>query len=1472
MNASSVPLQDKCDESCSCTNGEVICEEKSCPESHIEPGMVCTEFFIEGECCPSHDCVKEETDSDLESGSQMMTTTSAEESIEESSEDNVEIVTTTTLPAETEESSEGEVEIVTTTTESIVTEESSEDLLEIVTTTTESVETEESSEDEVEIVTTTTESLKTEESSEDEVEIVTTTTESLKTEESSEDEVEIIATTTGSVETEESEMTSEAITKAPEIDMVTITSEATTEMEKIDEMTEAPIDIITTTIGSAETEEEIITAPVQELTDSPIELIVTTTSEPITDAPIEEETKKPVVPEEPMTEQAIAIETTTVSEPEEIMETTEPITDAPVEIITTTTEVILFSTVEPFSELNKELISGGDCPEDQKATIGDVLAIHYEGRLASTVQAEGRLAANFKFDSSIDINEPLVFELGSGTVIEGLSQGLVGTCSGQSIKLEIPSSLGYGSEGKGVIPADADLVFEVTILSIKKPVDTTAPEEIITEAPLVIASTEKDNQPMTEASVDFPTTTVESAEEFVTDAPIEIVTTTTEFITTTVAPFTELNTIILSGDMCSEDERSMTGDKLTMHYEGRLASNSVKFDSSFDRDEPITVELGIDKVIQGWTDGLVGICSGQSILLEIPSQLGYGADGKGAIPPNADLIFEITLLSIEKPVITTLAPEPITDEPVEILTTTTEEEVPVTDESSIVSEEPEEIITTETPIEPITDAPVEPFTELKANILSGDMCSEEERAMTGDKLTMHYEGRLASNSVKFDSSFDRDEPITVELGIDKVIQGWTDGLVGTCSGQTILLQIPSRLGYGAEGKGAIPPNADLVFEITLLSIEKPVVTTPEEIITTEKPEEAMTDAPEPTPEEIVTELIVETVTDSQVIISVSTVEPFTELNRELISGDDCLEDQKAAIGDLITVHYEGRLASTILAEGRVAANFKFDSSIDINEPLVFELGSGTVIEGLSQGLVGTCSGQSVKLEIPSSLGYGSEGKGVIPPDADLIFEINILSIEKPVETTTTEVVPTETPVEPMTDASVEIVTTTTEVVPTELPVEPMTDAPVEIATTTTEVVTTAKPVEPMTDAPEEIVTTTTEVVITEAPIEPITELPAEIVTTTTEKVVTTEKPLEPLTDAPVEPITTTIEPVTTTTPEVVTTTTTEVVTTTTEKQDASYCISNGMIIQDGKDVPSKNPCELCQCLFGQVICAERECPPAPKGCEALPLSAGECCPEYKCPTEGDDDEILEDDPDDYEGDDNAIIQKDGLAQQQIDKDDEELIQDKPIETPSLITNAPTYPPEVDNIEKSSSSTEASSPVVGTASSDILDDSVSDFNPVTTTSTSTTYAPEYFDEYEYDEGLTLDSIGPGACLFDGKVYVSAQQIPRTNPCDFCFCFRGDIICLQQSCPPPIPGCREETISGFCCPRYECPVKGGVQNITIPAPSNEPSIASWLFGDQDPGAAGEPGQITQQISGCEVQGHFYEVGAIVESSSGPCLQCR
>lgn len=117
--------------------------------------------------------------------------------------------------------------------------------------------------------------------------------------------------------------------------------------------------------------------------------------------------------------------------------------------------------------------------------------------------------------------------------------------------------------------------------------------------------------------------------------------------------------------------------------------------------------------------------------------------------------------------------------------------------------------------------------------------------------------------------------------------------------------------------------------------------------------------------------------------------------------------------------------------------------------------------------------------------------------------------------------------------------------------------------------------------------------------------------------------------------------------------------------------------------------------------------------------------------------------------------------------------------------------------------------------------------------------------------------PGSCLFDGKVYVSAQQIPRDNPCDFCFCFRGDIICLQQSCPPPIPGCFEEAIAGFCCPRYECPVRTAVMNITTTTPSPFPGFP--------------PTSKVSRVNMCEIEGKYYAAGERVEEASSPCLDC-
>jgi FKBP-type peptidyl-prolyl cis-trans isomerase len=86
-----------------------------------------------------------------------------------------------------------------------------------------------------------------------------------------------------------------------------------------------------------------------------------------------------------------------------------------------------------------------------------------------------------------------------------------------------------------------------------------------------------------------------------------------------------------------------------------------------------------------------------------------------------------------------------------------------------------------------------------------------------DKVKVHYTGTLIDGT-KFDSSVDRGEPITFAL--NQVIKGWGEGLQLMKVGEKARLVIPPSLGYGAEGSGPIPPNATLVFDVQLISIEK----------------------------------------------------------------------------------------------------------------------------------------------------------------------------------------------------------------------------------------------------------------------------------------------------------------------------------------------------------------------------------------------------------------------------------------------------------------------------------------------------------------------------------------------------------------------------------------------------------------------------------------------------------------------------
>jgi len=95
------------------------------------------------------------------------------------------------------------------------------------------------------------------------------------------------------------------------------------------------------------------------------------------------------------------------------------------------------------------------------------------------------------------------------------------------------------------------------------------------------------------------------------------------------------------------------------------------------------------------------------------------------------------------------------------------------------------------------------------------------------------------------------------------------------------------------------------------------------------------------------------------------------------------EGPTAAAGQHVTVHYTGWLT-----DGR-----KFDSSHDRNDPFQFHLGARQVIAGWDEGVQGMQVGGTRKLTIPPELGYGARGAGgVIPPNATLVFEVELLGI------------------------------------------------------------------------------------------------------------------------------------------------------------------------------------------------------------------------------------------------------------------------------------------------------------------------------------------------------------------------------------------------------------------------------------------------------------------------------------------------
>lgn len=222
---------------------------------------------------------------------------------------------------------------------------------------------------------------------------------------------------------------------------------------------------------------------------------------------------------------------------------------------------------------------------------------------------------------------------------------------------------------------------------------------------------------------------------------------------------------------------------VTVHYKGSLI-DGTEFDSSYGRGEP--AQFPVNGVIPGWTEALQLMKVGAKWELTIPSDIAYGARGAGqAIPPHATLVFEVELLDSKTP------------EEIEA-----EIEVQSASQKAYLAENAKK------------DGVVVTESGLQYRVIEEGKGMQPSRT---SRVTVHYRGRLI-DGLEFDSSYGRGEPAT--FPVNGVIAGWTEALQLMQEGAKWELTIPAELGYGTRGAGRdIPPNATLVFDVELISVE-----------------------------------------------------------------------------------------------------------------------------------------------------------------------------------------------------------------------------------------------------------------------------------------------------------------------------------------------------------------------------------------------------------------------------------------------------------------------------------------------------------------------------------------------------------------------------------------------------------------------------------------------------------------------------
>lgn len=242
----------------------------------------------------------------------------------------------------------------------------------------------------------------------------------------------------------------------------------------------------------------------------------------------------------------------------------------------------------------------------------------------------------------------------------------------------------------------------------------------------------------------------------------------------------------------------------------------------------------------------------------------------------------------------------------------------------------------------------------------------------GSRVTLTYRASFEDGTV-FD---DGDEPITFVCGEGGMVVGFHKGIVGMHVGEKRELLIEASEGFGTwdEKKVVRAPVAKMpagVKKGSRLDLgkgrgEATVVAIDEEF--------AIIDTNHP--------LAGKKVVFNVSLLSCEEVPEIERLVVETTAPGDGVTYPKP--GDTLTVHYTGKLAGS---------DAVFDSSRDRGEPLTFTIGVQQVIQGWDEGVMRMSVGERAVLKVPSTKGYGAKGAGgVIPPNSDLVFDIELLKI------------------------------------------------------------------------------------------------------------------------------------------------------------------------------------------------------------------------------------------------------------------------------------------------------------------------------------------------------------------------------------------------------------------------------------------------------------------------------------------------